>query len=459
MILSTVFRPYQYQQTAIDWVLDHPRCALLLDMGLGKTVCTLSAIDELIYERLEVRKVLVIAPLRVAASVWAQEAEKWDRTRGLTVSRVLGTAVQRRKALRRPADIYVINRENVCWLMKVQDFDFDMVVIDELSSFKSPSARRFRALRRVIKNARRVVGLTGTPAPNGLMDLWAEMFLIDNGERLGRTLTGFRAMYFRPGWSNGPVVYSYTPLEGSEEAIKAKIADVCISMKKEDYLDMPDRVFQNVEVELSREAKAQYAALERDFLLEIDGDEITALNAGAVNIKLQQVANGQIYKEDGKYVTLHDAKLDALEQLIEEANGSPVLVFTAFRSDVERIRSRLGKVVHELRTERDIAAWNAGGYPVVVAHPASVGHGLNLQQGGHIIIWYGLTWSLELYQQANDRLYRQGQKDTVSVYHLVANGTVDEACLAALEKKDAGQNALMDYLKARREELKEDKTA
>lgn len=428
-------------------------------MGLGKTICTLSAIDELIYERLEIRKVLVIAPLRVAASVWAQEAAKWGQTRGLTVSRVLGSAIQRRKALRQPADIYVVNRENVCWLMKVQDFDFDMVVIDELSSFKSPSARRFRALRRVIKNARRVVGLTGTPAPNGLMDLWAEMYLIDNGERLGRTITGYRDAYFRPGWGNGYVVYSYTPLAGSEAAIKAKIADVCISMKKEDYLDMPDRVFQDVEVGLPPAAMAQYAAMERDFLLQIGDDEITALNAGAVNVKLQQMANGQIYKEGGGFVGLHDAKLEALEQLVEEANGSPVLVFTAFRADVERIRSRLGKAVHGLDTEKDIAAWNAGKYPVAVAHPASIGHGLNLQQGGHIIIWYGLTWSLELYQQANDRLYRQGQTATVSVYHLVAKGTVDEACLAALAAKDAGQNALMDYLKARREELKEEKTA
>ena len=457
--MSIEFRPYEYQRTAINWILDHPRCGLLLDMGLGKTICTLSAIDELIYERLEIRKVLVIAPLRVAASVWAQEAAKWGQTRGLTVSRVLGSAIQRRKALRQPADIYVVNRENVCWLMKVQDFDFDMVVIDELSSFKSPSARRFRALRRVIKNARRVVGLTGTPAPNGLMDLWAEMYLIDNGERLGRTITGYRDAYFRPGWGNGYVVYSYTPLAGSEAAIKAKIADVCISMKKEDYLDMPDRVFQDVEVGLPPAAMAQYAAMERDFLLQIGDDEITALNAGAVNVKLQQMANGQIYKEGGGFVGLHDAKLEALEQLVEEANGSPVLVFTAFRADVERIRSRLGKAVHGLDTEKDIAAWNAGKYPVAVAHPASIGHGLNLQQGGHIIIWYGLTWSLELYQQANDRLYRQGQTATVSVYHLVAKGTVDEACLAALAAKDAGQNALMDYLKARREELKEEKTA
>lgn len=457
--MSIEFRPYEYQRTAIDWILDHPRCGLFLDMGLGKTICTLSAIDELIYERLEIRKVLVIAPLRVASSVWAQEAAKWEQTRGLTVSRVLGSAVQRRKALRQPADIYVVNRENICWLMKAQDFNFDMVVIDELSSFKSPSARRFRSLRRVIKNARRVVGLTGTPAPNGLMDLWAEMYLIDNGERLGRTITGYRETYFRPGWGNGYVVYSYTPLAGSEAAIKAKIADVCISMKKEDYLDMPDRVFQDVEVELPAPAMAQYAAMERDFLLQIGDDEITALNAGAVNVKLQQMANGQIYKEDGSFAELHDAKLEALEQLVEEANGSPVLVFTAFRADVERIRSRLGKAVHGLDTEKDIAAWNRGEFPVVVAHPASIGHGLNLQQGGHIIIWYGLTWSLELYQQANDRLYRQGQKNTVSVYHLAAKGTVDEACLAALTKKSDTQAALMDYLKARREELKEEKTA
>lgn len=454
--MSIVFRPYRYQQTAIQWILDHPRCGLLLDMGLGKTVCALTAIDELIYERLEIGKVLVIAPLRVAASVWAQEAAKWEHTRGLTISRVLGSAAQRQKALDLAADVYVVNRENVCWLLQHQDFDFDMVVLDELSSFKSPSARRFRALRRVIKRARRVVGLTGTPAPNGLMDLWAEMYLIDNGARLGTTVTRYRDTYFRPGWSNGYVVYSYTPLAGADLQIRRKIADICVSMKKDDYLDMPDQVFQTVDVELPARAMTLYKELERDFLLNVDGAEISALNAGAVNIKLQQLANGQIYKDDGGFAVLHDAKLDALEQLIEEANGSPVLVFTSFRSDVERIRSRLGAAVHGLDTENDIDNWNSGLYPIVAAHPASIGHGLNLQRGGHIIVWYGLTWNLELYQQANDRLYRQGQKDTVSVYHLVARGTVDEACWQALERKEAGQAALMGYLDARRRDLVEE---
>lgn len=450
-----IFRPYEYQRQAIEWILDHPRCGLFLDMGLGKTVCTLTAIEALMYDSLEIRKTLVIAPLRVARSVWAEECRKWGHLNHLQVSKVLGSPEERRQALKRRADIYVINRENVCWLTKNFKWEFDLCVIDELSSFKSPSARRFRSLRRVIGQCKRVIGLTGTPAPNGMMDLWAEIFLLDNGQRLGRTLTGYRANYFHPAWMSGFVVYKYAINAGCADVIRSKISDICISMNKRDYLDMPERVYQTVRVELPPEAMRLYREMERDCLITLGENVVTAINAAAANTKLQQMAGGAVYAEDGSAKAIHDAKLEALAQLIEEANGQPVLVFVAYRHDRDRIRKYLGSAVHELNTEDDIAAWNRGEFPVVVAHPASIGHGLNLQQGGHIIVWYGLTWALELYQQANDRLYRQGQKNTVSVYHLAAKGTVDEACLAALAAKDAGQNALMDYLKVRREELKE----
>lgn len=451
------FKPYEYQQKATQWILDHKRCALFLDMGLGKTVCTLTAVDRLI-DGLEVGKVLVIAPLRVASSVWAQETAKWAHLHALTVSVVVGTEGQRERALAADADMYVINRENVCWLLKNHPFDFDMVILDELSSFKSPSAQRFKALRKVIKNARRVVGLTGTPAPNGLMDLWAEMFLIDNGQRLGRSITSYRNTYFVPGWGNGFVVYKYNLREGAAEVIQERIRDICISMKKEDYLDMPDRVFQQVPVELPASARRQYSDMEKHFLLSVGDEEITALNAAAVTGKLQQMANGQVYKSDGDFIPLHDEKLNALEELIEQANGQPVLVFTAFRADLERIKKRFGKLVHSLNTAADIDAWNRGEYPIVAAHPASIGHGLNLQHGGHIIVWYGLTWALELYQQANDRLFRQGQTDTVSVFHIVASGTVDEACLEALQRKDDMQSALLSYFRERKKEIHENGT-
>lgn len=444
---------YPYQQAACRWIMDHPRCGLFLDMGLGKTACTLTAIDRLIYDELSVRKVLVIAPLRVASSVWAQEASTWEHLRHLRVSRVLGSIKQRETALRASADIYVVNRENVAWLTSCARWDWDMVVLDELSSFKNPSAVRFKCLRRVIGRAKRVVGLTGTPAPNGLMDLWAEVYLLDGGERLGRTITRYRQTYFTPGWSNGVVVYEYIPRPGADQAIRGRLSDICLSMTKEQYLDMPPIVYRTVDVELPAAARTAYRELERTSLADLPDGRITASTAAVVNTKLQQLTGGAVYDEDKQSHVVHAAKLDALQELIEEANGQSVLVFYAYTHERDRILERLGSVCHVIDTEEDIEAWNAGKYAVALAHPASVGHGLNLQQGGHIAIWYGLTWSLELYQQANDRLYRQGQKHTVTVFHIIAQNTVDEACLAALQRKRSGQSALMHYLEQRHRQL------
>ena len=430
----------EYQKTAKTWILDHPKCALFLDMGLGKTAVTLSAIEELKYDYLEASKVLVIAPLRVARTVWAQEVEKWGFD--LTVSIAVGTTKQRTEALRRTADMYVINREQIPWLVKHFDFDFDMVVLDELSSFKSPKAQRFRALRRVIGHVPRVVGLTGTPVPNGYGDLWAEIYLLDKGERLGKTVTKYREQHFR---QTGYMGYQYKLREGEAEKINVAIADICLSMRKEGYLSMPDCVYLYHEVEPDKKARQLYKQLEADYLAELDGDVITALSAGAINTKLMQLANGAVYLEDGSVKEVHSSKLDMLGELIEAANGQPVLVFTSFRHDVTRIRERFSARV--LDSDKDIADWNSGEIPIAVAHPASIGHGLNLQDGGHIVIWFGLTWSLELYQQANNRLYRQGQKDTVIIHHIVMKDSVDGACAKALKRKDAGQASLMEYLK------------
>ena len=450
------FTPHEYQKTAIAWILSKEKCGLFLDMGLGKTVCALTAIDELIYDAVEIRKVLVIAPLRVARSVWAEECEKWAHLNHLRVAKVLGTATERWAALHLPADIYVINRENVPWLIKNAEWDFDLCVIDELSSFKNPSAQRFRALRKVISRCKRVIGLTGTPAPNGLIDLWSQIYLLDRGERLGRTVSMYRSAYFHPAFGNGHIVYRYDLNEGADAKIREKVSDICISMSKTEYLDMPELLYQTVPVALPPAAARAYKEMERDALLSLDTTDIFAVNAAAVNTKLMQIAGGAVYDDEGNAQVIHEAKLDALEDLIEQANGQPVLVFASYRHEAERIRKRFPDRVRVLDSAEDIAAWNSGEYEIVVAHPASIGHGLNLQDGGHIIIWYSLTWSLELYQQAVDRLYRQGQTETVVVYHLVAKGTVDEAALEALSQKASGQQALMDYLSARRRALKEE---
>lgn len=449
------FVPYPYQEAAIRWVLDRPASGLFLGMGMGKTVVTLTAINELLFDRLEAARVLVIAPLRVARDTWAREAAKWDHLRRLRVSVVLGDARERLAALERPAEVYVINRENVPWLCETLfDWPFDMVVIDELSSFKSVQAKRFKALRKVRGRIRRIVGLTGTPAPNGLIDLWPQIYLLDRGERLGKTVGAYRARYFTPDRANGHIVYSYRLLPGADEAIQARIADVCMSLRKEDYLSLPGQLYETVEITPPPALLKQYRQFERDRIMEaMDGDgEIVALNAAALTGKLLQFANGAIYDDNGNSHIIHNLKLDALEDLIEAANGEPVLVFYAFKHDRDRIMRRVS--CRELVTSEDIDAWNRKEIPVAIAHPASVGHGLNLQEGGHIIIWFGLTWSLELYQQANERLNRPGQTHVCRIYHLVLKGTHDERVLAALERKDTSQRALIDALRGTLEERK-----
>lgn len=442
-----------YQRAAVDHIIDHPFCGLFLDMGLGKTVSTLTAIKRL-YGLFEIGRVLVIAPKRVAEDTWTTECAKWEHLRGLSVSKVLGTERQRREALSVPADIYVINRENVAWLVSRLGgaWPFDMVVIDELSSFKSSESERFRALRRVRPLMHRVVGLTGTPSPNGLIDLWPQLYLIDMGERLGRTVTGFRTRYFTPGRTNGQVVFDYRARNGSEEEIHRLIGDICISMKAEDYLSLPDLVDIPVEVSMPEDCRVRYEAFERDRVLELakDGTDISAVNAAALTGKLLQYANGAVY-DDGKDIhELHGAKLDALEEIVEQAAGEPVLVFFQFRHDAQRIIRRLKACCpKEISGSGDIAAWNAGRIKVLLAHPASAGHGLNLQHGGHIVVWFGLPWSLELYLQANARLHRQGQDKPVRMYRIMTRGTMDADVAKALEGKKAGQDALMEAVKAR----------
>ena len=416
-----------------------------------KTVMTLTAIEELMYDRFEVGKVLIIAPLRVAMTTWTGEAEKWEHLKNLRLSRVLGSAAEREKALEADADVYIINRENVEWLIQNYRFDFDMVVIDELSSFKSHQSKRFRALRKVRPKVKRIVGLTGTPAPNGLMDLWAEINILDMGERLGRYITRYRDEYFRPDKRNGMVIYSYKPLPDSEERIYDKLSDICISMKASDHLKMPDRVDNVIVVEMNEKEREMYKTLEKEMLLPFADGDIDAVNAAALSNKLLQMANGAAYDENGNVRNIHSRKLDALEDLIEAANGKPVLVYYSYRHDRDRIMDRFP--AREIRAEKDISDWNAGNIPIGMAHPASCGHGLNLQSGGSTIIWFGLTWSLELYQQANARLYRQGQKNTVIIHHIITKGTVDENVMRALRDKDIGQAALMDAMKARIEEV------
>lgn len=449
------FVPYPYQEAAIRWLLDRPASGLFLGMGMGKTVVTLTAINELLFDRLEAARVLVIAPLRVARDTWAREAAKWDHLQRLRVSVVLGDARERLAALERPAEVYVINRENVPWLCETLfDWPFDMVVIDELSSFKSVQAKRFKALRKVRGRIRRIVGLTGTPAPNGLIDLWPQIYLLDQGERLGKTVGVYRTRYFTPDRANGHIVYSYRLLPGADEAIQARIADICMSLRKEDYLNLPGQLYETVEITPPPALLKQYRHFEHDRIMEaMDGDgEIVALNAAALTGKLLQFANGAIYDDNSNPHLIHNLKLDALEDLIEAANGEPVLVFYAFKHDRDRIMRRVP--CRELATSEDIDAWNRKEIPVALAHPASVGHGLNLQEGGHIIIWFGLTWSLELYQQANERLNRPGQTHVCRIYHLVLKGTHDERVLAALERKDTSQRALIDALRGTLEERK-----
>ena len=442
------YKPHNYQTYATNFILEHPEAAVFLDMGLGKSVITLTAIRELCLNRFEVGKVLVIAPLRVARDTWSTEIHKWDHLKGLTYSIVIGTVDERKSALKKKAHIYLINRENVSWLIEESGFpfDFDMVVIDELSSFKSYQAKRFRSLLKVRPKVKRIVGLTGTPSSNGLMDLWAEFRVLDLGKRLGRFITHYRNTYFQPDKRNGMVIYSYKPLPGAEDAIYEQISDMTISMKAVDHLNMPECVFNEVTVSLSKEERSKYDTLRDDLILSIGESEIDAANAASLSNKLSQMANGAVYGSDQSVIKIHDHKLDALEDLIESANGKPVLVAYWFKHDLERIKARFK--VREIKTSKDITDWNDGKIPVAVIHPASAGHGLNLQAGGSTLIWFGLTWSLELYQQTNARLWRQGQKSaTVVIHHILTEDTIDELILKALHKKEKSQNALIDAVR------------
>ena len=454
------YEPYPYQQHATEHVISNAGSGLFLEMGLGKTVATLTAVNQLMYEDLEVERVLVIAPKRVAEDVWTTEASKWDHLQHMKLSLVLGTERQRKEALKAKADVYVINRENVAWLIAHYGsaFPFDMIVIDELSSFKSAKSIRFKALRMVRPKVKRIVGLTGTPRPNGLLDLWPQIYLLDQGERLGKTLTGYRDRYFTPGKRNGHIVYDYK-LKVEDQEIYSKISDICISMKAKDYLDLPERINRTVQVKLPEKIFNQYEEFERKQILALeDLDEITAINAAALTNKLLQFANGAVYDADKNFYEVHGEKLDELEEIIETANGQPVLVFYSYKHDLARIHKRLkGYKPQELKSAADIKSWNKGEISVLLAHPASAGHGLNLQAGGNIIVWFGLPWSLELYQQANSRLDRQGQTRSVIIHHLVTVGTMDEDVVASLSNKADGQDALMAAVKARVQKYRKQK--
>lgn len=448
------FKPHDYQKFAADFIMTHPISAVILFLGAGKTVITLTAIEKLMYEDFEVGKVLIIAPLRVAKVTWKDEILKWRHLRHMSYAVAVGTEKERMEALRKNADITIINRENLQWLIEKSgvSFDYDMVVIDELSSFKNWQSKRFRAFMKVRPKVKRIVGLTGTPAPNSLMDLFAEFKCLDMGERLGRFITQYRTAYFTPDKMNGKIVYSYKLLPGAEERIYEKISDITISMKALDHLKMPELISNKYPVYMDEAEEAKYQAMKNDLILPFkDEDDITAANAAALSSKLSQMANGAVYSDNGETVYIHDRKLDALEDIIEAAQG-PILLCYWFKHDLERIVNRLDvlKVGYsKISTEESIRKWNEGKYQVGLIHPASAGHGLNLQHGGNVIVWFGLTWSLELYDQTNARLWRQGQQaSTVVVQHIVTAGTIDERILDAISKKEKGQNALIDAVKA-----------
>ena len=448
------YSPHEYQRYATEYIETHPVAAVLLDMGLGKTSITLTALNNLLFDSFEVCRVLVIAPLRVARNTWGAEIEKWDHLDSLQYSVAVGTETERLSALKKQADIYLINRENMQWLISESGipFDFDMVVIDELSSFKNHQTKRFKALMKVRPKVKRIVGLTGTPSSNGLMDLWAEFRLLDMGERLGRFIGQYRTSYFRPDKQNGQVVFSYKPLPGAEKQIYSRISDITISMKATDHLWMPELINSRYTVYLSEKENSRYEELKEELVLQLPDGEVTAANAASLSGKLSQMANGAVYTDAGETVPVHERKLDALEDIIEAANGKPVLVAYWFRHDLERITGRLQKLKIQyarLDTDGSIRKWNAGEIPVALIHPASAGHGLNLQGGGNTLVWFGLTWSLELYQQTVARLWRQGQEsETVVVQHIITKGTIDERIMKALSEKDTTQAALINAVKA-----------
>lgn len=443
------YNPHDYQRYAAEFIITHPISALLLDMGLGKTSITLTAINNLLFDSFEIHKVLVVAPLRVARDTWSSEIEKWEHLKNLRYSVVIGTAQERISALSTPADIYIINRENIQWLVEESGlpFDFDMAVIDELSSFKNHQSKRFRAFMKSRPKLKRIVGLTGTPAGNGLMDLFAEFKLLDMGERLGRFIGQYRNTYFQPDKRNGMVIYSYKPLPNAEQQIYDKISDITISMKASDHLKMPELISAEYTVQLSEKEKEKYDRLKKDLILSIEDNEVTAANAASLSNKLSQMANGAVYSDDESVMEIHDRKLDALEDIIESMNGRSLLVAYWFKHDLERIRKRFE--IREIKSSEDISDWNSGIIPVALIHPASAGHGLNLQNGGSTLVWFGLTWSLELYQQTNARLWRQGQTaDTVVIQHIIAKGTIDEQIMKVLKTKDTTQAALITAVKA-----------
>lgn len=448
------YKPHEYQSYATEFILSHPISAVFLEMGLGKSVVTLSAIFDLCLDSFLVCKVLVIAPLRVARDTWPAEINKWDHLKGLSYSVAVGTEKERIDALKKQSTLYIINRENVDWLVHKSGipFHFDMVVIDELSSFKSYGAKRFKSLLKVRPSVKRIVGLTGTPSSNGLMDLWAEFRILDLGQRLGRYISHYRNTYFKPDKRNAQIVFSYKPLPGAEEEIYKQISDITISMKSTDYLKMPEYVSNEVFVTLSEKEWKVYSDFKEDMVANLGDEEIDAVNAAVLSGKLLQMANGAVYDSENKAHVIHDKKLDALEDLIEGANGKPVLVAYWYKHDLERIKDRFP--VKQIQSSKDIEDWNDGKIPIAVIHPASAGHGLNLQSGGSTLIWFGLTWSLELYQQTNARLYRQGQRDTVIVHHIITKNTIDEDVLLALTKKEKTQDALIDAVKANLEVMR-----
>lgn len=443
---------HPYQISAINHILHHTHCGLFLEMGLGKTVSTLTAISELL-DAVLVSKVLVVAPKRVAESVWDAEISQWEHLRHLTISKISGNEKKRFKALSTPADIYTIGRDNIVWLCNVYEghrMPFDMLVIDELSSFKNPRAVRFKRLKNVQPQFLRVVGLTGTPAPNGLIDLWSQMYLLDRGERLGKFITRYRDEYFTPGMRNGAVIYSYNLKRGSAERIYAKIGDICMSMKSKDYLSLPERIENTIKVQMDDTLKKQYEDFEREEILSLPDGEITAVNAAALTGKLLQFANGAVYDAEGNVKHIHDLKIEAVRELVDAAGGKPVFIAWTFKHDRDRLMKALSEYLpRELKEAKDISDWNAGKIQVLLSHPASGGHGLNLQAGGHIIIWFGQTWSLELEQQFNARLHRQGQTQPVIVHKIITAGTIDEEVSAALRKKEKCQDSLIQAVKAK----------
>lgn len=450
------FEAKYYQQYCIDKIIEQPELGLLLDMGMGKTAITLTAVERLVYDYFSVRKVLVIAPLKPAIETWPAEVEKWDHLKHITTSLVLGDKESRLKALELDAELYIVNRENVQWLVGhyKKKWPFDMVVIDELSSFKSSKAQRFRALKKVRPYIKRIVGLTGTPSPNGLLDLWPQMYLLDVGEALGKTLTSYREKWFVPDKRNATTIFSWKPKEGAEEEIYKKLETLCISMKTADYLQLPERLDIRHEIEPSKATMELYKKLERNMIIPYEDGDIDAGSAAILVNKLLQVAGGAAYDENGNTKILHNEKLDALDVLLEEANGQPVLLFYSYKHERDRIIERHPEAV-EVKEVTAVKEWNAGNIPLLLAHPASAGHGLNLQFGGHIVIWYGLPCSLELYQQANKRVHRMGQKETVLIHHLLMKNTADMWVLdQVLTEKDKRQNALLEALKARIKEVK-----